>query len=157
MYQLQVYPEMIESVIIILLLVIASEAVAEIITSSELTDPWRGAWKKWTYNEDNPPKDTYFQHFKVFVDKLVSCGYCTSVWTSGFFAIWAPAVFDISIINWLVATFVIHRLSNWLHVLYELIRKGRVKTHDMLIKVEIIDGELDGIAGESESETESET
>lgn len=154
MHQLQVYLEM--KIIILLLLAIASEAIAEIITSSELTDPFRRKWKKWTYREDKPPTNNYFQYFKVFIDKLVSCGYCTSVWTSAFVAIWSPTFLQIPIINWLVMTLVIHRLSNWVHVLYELIRKGRVKTHDLLVKIEVSDGEIDGAIGESKGEAEPE-
>jgi hypothetical protein len=118
-------------ILLILLLVFASEAVAEIITSSKLTDPFRAWWKKWTFPAEHPPPDTPLQHFRVWFDYLISCGYCTSVWTSGFFALFAPAVIPNSFCNWLVMTFAIHRLANWLHVLYERIRKGRVFEADI--------------------------
>jgi hypothetical protein len=110
----------------VILLVIACEAVTEIITSSKITDPVRLWWKEWTYPADQPPVDTLIHRFKVFIDSLVSCGYCTSVWISGFFAIFAPQIFGVVFVNWLVMTFAIHRLSNWLHVIYERVRRGRV-------------------------------
>ncbi len=117
----------------VFLLVLATEATAEIITSSKLTDPIRGWWKKWTFPTDYPPPDTPLQHFKVFIDSLIGCGYCTSVWTAGFFALFAPSIIPGWLWNWLVMTFAIHRLANWLHVLYERIRKGRVFEADLNI------------------------
>lgn len=139
-------------IVLIILLAIATEAVSEIITSASITEPLRDWWKRWTYKSDEPPVESYFQQFKIFIDKLVSCGYCTSVWVAAFFAIWAPLFIDYIVSNWLVCAFAIHRIANLVHVIYELIRKGRVKTHDLLLKVSIEDDE-NGIIGEGKGES----
>lgn len=144
------------------LLSVVVEAVTEILTSSELTEPMRKKWKEWTYPLDSPPPDTYFQLFKVWFDKLISCGYCTSVWVAGFFGVWAPK-FDFGhwLINWLVIVFTLHRVATWVHVVYELIRKGRVKTHDLEVKLMIEEPDFpeeeDGSVGEGPSEESAET
>lgn len=142
---------MIEDLLIVFFLVMASEAVTEIITDSELTNPLRMWWKRVLYPADTPPRSGWLQNIGVYIDKLVSCGHCTSVWVSAFFALFAP--FATSFIMWVIMTFAIHRLTNWFHVVYELVRKGRVKTHDLLIKLAVEDQE-DGIVGESEGEAE---
>ena len=142
----------------IFLLSIAVEAATEILTSSELTNPLRKKWKKWTYPLDAPPEDTYIQHFKVWFDKLISCGYCTSVWVAGFFGIFTPKL-DLGhwIINWLIITFVLHRLATWIHVIYELVKKGRVKTYDFEVQLKIQDPEKnDGSIRESPLEESAE-
>lgn len=144
----------------IILLSIVVEAVTEILTSSELTEPPRRKWKEWAYPFDAPPPDTYIQEFKVWVDKLISCGYCTSVWVAGFFGIWAPKL-DLGnqIINWLMVTFVLHRLSTWFHVVYELVKKGRVKTYDLEIQLKLDEHseENDGSFREGPPEESAET
>jgi hypothetical protein len=131
-------------IITIFLLSVVVEAVTEILVASDLTDPARKKWKEWTYPVDAPPPNTYCQICMVFVDKLISCGYCTSVWVAGFFGIWAPKI-DLGfwLINWLVIVFALHRLAGWVHMVYELIRKGRVKTYDLEIKMIVPDSEVD--------------
>jgi hypothetical protein len=46
----------------------------------------------------------------------------------------------------LVSVFFIHRLSNWLHVLFELVKRGRVKSHDveLHVKFDEYEGDEDG-------------
>ena len=139
--------------LVTIFLSVAVEAVTEILTSSELTDPLRKKWKELTYSLDEPPFNTCSQKFKVWFDKLISCGYCTSVWVAGFFGIWAPKL-DLGgpVINWLIITFVLHRFSTWFHVGYELIRKGRVRTFDLEIQLthrNEYSEENDGSVGES--------
>lgn len=145
----------------IAILVLAVEAVTEIFTSSELTEPFRQAWKQHTYPLDRPPPTGIWQYVKVWFDKLISCGYCTSVWTAAFFAIWAPTLFEHTFVNWLCFVFVLHRLANWVHVTFELVKKGRVKTHDLEVLLKMQDDEEDsenenGIPGESTSKGAAE-
>jgi hypothetical protein len=144
--------------VITFILSVVVEAVTEILVASELTDPLRRKWKEWTYPVDAPPPDTYFQKFKVWFDKLISCGYCTSVWVAGFFGIWAPKFdFGYWLIDWIVIVFALHRVATWIHVVYELIRKGRVKTHDLEVKVLMQDSEdYDGSVGEGSFEESAE-
>jgi hypothetical protein len=141
---------------IIFLISVAVEAVTEIITSSELTEPLRKKWKEWTYPLDGPPPDNFTQKAKVWFDKLISCGYCTSVWVGGFFGIWAPKYGTGSwLIDWLLITFVLHRIATWLHVVYELVRKGRVRTYDLEVKMQDSE-EYDGSVGEGTTEESAE-
>lgn len=146
------------TIIVIILLSIVVEAVTEILTSSEITDPIRLKWKLWAYPDDKPPPDTTFQAFKIWVDKLISCGYCTSVWVAGFFAVFIPQLYEFQyysgLLNWIGLTFLSHRISNWIHVVYELIRKGRVKTVDLVVKMEDSDGSIGESTGESQAEIE---
>ena len=144
---------MIYDILLLLLLVIACEAVTEIITASEITNPIRSWWKKYTYKLDIPPDDTFIQKVKIFLDKLISCGYCTSVWVAMPLAFFSP--FTLSVIWWMIMVFVIHRLSNWLHVVYELVRKGRVNTHDLLVKLTV--EQENGSVREDSSEEYTET
>ncbi len=113
---------------LLVLAVIACEAVTEILTSSDITAPFRNKFKNWLYRPDRPPSHGFVQHCAVWVDKLVNCGYCTSVWVAGFFAFYLPNNYISNCWwgSWLLSVFVIHRLSNWLHVVYEWVRRGRV-------------------------------
>jgi hypothetical protein len=141
---------MIDIITKLLLLVIAVEATTEIITSSKLVSPLQNKWKLWTYPADRPPPGGIIHALMVFIDNLWSCGYCTSVWVSGFFALFAPKLFGNIIVNWLVLIFVLHRLSNWLHVVYELLRRGRVNSLDVMLRVTEDD---DGTIGQGEDST----
>jgi hypothetical protein len=83
--------------------VFAVEAITEIIIHSELLDRPRNALKKiW------------------FFDKLLSCGWCASFWT-------AVIVFGIISAGWqiILVPIVIHRASNFLHLVYSWIKKNR--------------------------------
>jgi hypothetical protein len=116
-------------------MVISVEAITEIITSSTLTEPARMWYKSKLYRTDAPPRTGVLQYFFVFLDKLISCGYCTSVWISGLVSFLVfPQIIEDPVWNFALLTFSVHRMSNLLHVCYELIRKGRVKTHDFLMK-----------------------
>jgi len=119
----------------------------------------RKKWKELAYSADHPPEDTYSQLFKVWIDKIISCGYCTSVWVAGFFGIWMPK-FHVGniLIDWLIITFALHRLATWIHVAYELLKKGRVKTYDLEVLVKIRDEEnQNGSTGQSTPEESEET
>jgi len=125
------------------ILVVATEAVTEIIVASEFPlFLWIRTRLSFIAVPDTP-RNNFRHHAVVAIYKLLTCGYCFSVWTAGFFALFAPKVFDHAFLNWMCATFLLHRLANWLHVFYELVRKGRVKSHDheISLKVQIIESE----------------
>lgn len=141
---------MINFIIIVTLCVIAVEAITEIIVDSLLFQ----SVKSWLFDID-PTKTKISDKLKLFSFKLMNCGYCTSVWVSGvvvFFTIESYGFENLSklplFLQWLGMTFVIHRLSNWLHVIYEYVRKGRVLTFDITNRKEsdtetIVVGEQD--------------
>lgn len=110
---------------------IAIEAIAEIITTSDLFAGPRKGLRGWVYPEDQPPPDNLAQHFKVLLDKLATCGYCQSVWLAAFFFV-LPTVTSRSI----AVVFALHRLSNFWHNAFEFARRGRVRTYDILLKHE---------------------
>ena len=143
--------------LIIILLALAVEAVTEILTSSELTEPFRLVWKRYTY-PDGQPSTGFGQYVKVWLDKLITCGYCTSVWVAAFFAVLVPMLFESAFVNWLCFVFVLHRLANWIHIIFELIKKGRIKTYDLVLLIkqeEDLENE-NGSFGESSTEGPTE-
>ena len=118
-------------ILIGIIIIIAIEAVTEIIVDSDF--PLIKKFKKIISDIAYPEDSVKFNRFFIIIHDLLSCGYCTSVWVSGFFSLWSPLYnyFDNLFICWIVSTFAFHRLSNWLHVIYELIRRGRVSTYDI--------------------------
>lgn len=142
---------MINTLVIIIILAIVVEAITEIVTSSTLVAPLQATWRTWTYPIDRPPSGK-IQAVMAFIDQLWNCGYCSSVWVSAVVALFAPSLVSNIFINWVIIVFLLHRLSNWLHVLYELVRRGRVKSFDIQMR---ITEEQDGTTGQSIGETEA--
>lgn len=126
---------------LLLILVVATEAVTEIIVASEFP---LFLWIRTRLGQralPETPRNDFRQYALVALYKLFTCGYCFSVWTAGFFALFAPKVFDHTFVNWMCATFLLHRLANWLHVVTQLVWKGRVISHDIEVSLKIIDPE----------------
>lgn len=147
---------MINIIFTTLLLVVVVEAITEIITSSTLVAPLQAKWRTWTYPIDRPPSGR-LQGVMAFIDQLWNCGYCTSVWVSAIIAPFAPSLFNNTIINWAVMVFILHRLSNWLHVVYELVRRGRVKSYEIQLRItEDENGTIESSFGEATATLESE-
>ena len=119
-----------------IILIIATERAVELIIESKIFEPLRVVIKRWAY-PDIPPEDNWVQHFRVMLDYLLNCGYCLSVWVGAIFAMVTPSVFESGIVNWAVSTLVLHGGSNFYHVIYELVRRGRVKTFDINLNIEI--------------------
>jgi len=120
---------MFEIILHYVLLVIAVERVTEIITTSEIFAPIRMCIKNVAYKDDEPPV-TFIRKLFTYFDKLINCGYCTSVWVAFIFAIaFLPRDWTL-VIN----GFALHGLANLYHASYELVRRGRVNTHDVLLK-----------------------
>lgn len=111
----------------------ATEALVEILVDSDITAPYRKKFKQYVYPFE-PRQDTYYTNILVFIDKLISCGYCSSVWVAAYFSLLMPHVLDNPWHNWVCFTLVIHRISNWVHVSYKLWHDGRINAHDLYIK-----------------------
>tara|TARA_R110000751_G_scaffold6623_4_gene28181 strand:+ start:1887 stop:2351 length:465 start_codon:yes stop_codon:yes gene_type:complete len=137
---------MIELLFCYLLGALAVEATSEIITSSDLTFGFRSWLKKIVYPEvPNENLNGFGRYVIAWFEKLISCGYCTSVWVAAFLSLALPTIYsDITGLGYagsepieqacgyMISVFVMHRLSNWIHVLFELVKKGRVKTFDIM-------------------------
>lgn len=127
---------MTNTIIIIIFLAISAEALTELVIESEfpLFNWFRGWLKRITFSPDKPPKEDFLQYFKIAIYKLLTCGYCFSVWSAGFFALFSPINISNWFISWFISTMLIHRLSNTWHIIYELIMRGRVRTYDITLK-----------------------
>lgn len=125
----------ITAVINVLLLSLAVEAITEIITSSELMNPLRQRIRRLAYT--SPPTDNTNTRAYAWLDKLISCGYCTSVWVALIVCIWFDyAIVRDKYISVVIMAFAIHRISNWIHVLYEIVRKGRISSMELALSLE---------------------
>lgn len=116
----------------IFILAVVVEAIVEILVDSELFAPAHKWLKRLAYPE--VPSNSTAHSFVLFIDSLVSCGYCLSVWVSGMVSVITNDLVLISnntIINWIILTFLLHRLSNLFHVLYSLIKNGRIAAIDV--------------------------
>ncbi len=127
-------------------LVVVTEAMTEIIVASQIFSGLRGRIRQLAHplltEEQIILPVPFKRRFFMFIDGLVSCGYCTSVWVAAFWGVFAPWVWWGDnymmvgwIINWVIALLALHRLSNWLHVLASLVQKGRVRTYDIELKL----------------------
>jgi len=116
-----------------LLIIIAVERVTEIITTSEVFAPIRNCVKKCAYRYSDPSEISNYRKFLIWVDKLISCGYCTSVWVALVFVL----VFMDKDITLIINVFAVHGLSNLYHSIFELVRRGRVNTHDLVLRHDV--------------------
>lgn len=118
-------------ILILILLALAVEACTEIIVNAKITDGIRAYIFVKATNLDSKQSD---YSFWPFVNNLVTCGYCASVWVSVLFAFFAPRLWDLwFIVNLFIMVLVLHRLSNVIHMIIMLLYKGRVLTMDVEI------------------------
>ena len=137
--------------------VIATEAATEIIVESKLFQPFHTWVRGIAYPEDAPPPDTRKRKFFVFLDALTSCGYCLSVWVGHWFAVLLPGypgfpigpaassfgyirswvyTLLVTYLFWQAYGMLVHRLSNVWHDTYMIWKRGRVRTHDLTVRIE---------------------
>lgn len=86
-------------VVTIMTMIVAIEAVTEIIVQAEIFTDLRG----WIARKG--PKLEY----------LVTCGYCTSVWVAGLCTLAAPSMTGFWFIDMPVIWFAMHRMANQVH------------------------------------------
>jgi hypothetical protein len=100
------------SIIVILSLIIFTEAITEIITKSELFSPVR----EFFFNR---------RKFKIcnFIHKLLDCGYCMSVWV-GLFSAYVFFFLNNIFFNVFFMGIILHRLSNILHFIIDRINRN---------------------------------
>jgi len=82
---------------------IATEAVVEIITKSDLFSSMMG---RAALRKD-------------LLSRLITCPYCLSVWVAGFFSLCIYMCVGFSLWLFLILTFSIHRISNMVHVVQD--------------------------------------
>src|SRR4051812_47000743 len=103
----------------------AVEALTELVVDAKITDGLRAA----IFDRANAEPPQVGEPVWRFVNSVVTCGYCASVWVAMPVALFAPWVVTESAWLWLPAwvidVLILHRLSNWLHVGFMAIKKGR--------------------------------
>jgi hypothetical protein len=123
---------MIENFLIWCGVLVAVEAITELVSSSKIMFPIRD-WFSKPIPEDDADKITnilvakkrgIFKRFgywlRAFIGELLNCGYCTSVWAAGAAAFVVPGripgwMLPIFLMKWMV----LHRFSNLLHELFQ--------------------------------------
>jgi len=101
------------TLVIFCVLPIVCEAITELIGASDLFKPMRG----------------YFIKRKIpFFSGLFECKYCLSVWVSAFVCsmCWMALGVGANIIFLGVLVLVIHRLSNILHLIFDIIMEYKI-------------------------------
>lgn len=110
-----------------LIIAIIVEGVVELITSSEISDVlFKDKLKIYVYQHIND-KNVLIKFLK-FLNKITSCGYCCSVWVSMIAALLPEGSY---LYYYPANVFALHRLSNYVHSAFELMRRGRVQFHDV--------------------------
>ena len=96
------------SVLIWILAIIATEALVELITTASIFDVPRAK----------------LMAKSPFLEELLACGYCTSVWIAAAFAWALPGTLGYWWLDILIKTLALHRASNIFHELRGLIQGG---------------------------------
>jgi len=144
---------------------IAAERAAEAITVSVFFSPLRQALAKLAliqlYRKNNPDDiwmsdDNMIYKGRIYsltkmvgrwASDLVSCGWCTSFWTSSFFSIFLPGKyisFDAGD-NIIVKTIALWGFANLYHAVFRLLHNGRVAAVD--VNLRLVDSEIDNVGG----------
>ena len=104
----------------LLFLILLVEAITEILTKSNIFYPLR----KYIFIKSANSKILKFLH------DLLDCGYCTSVWVGFFVAILfkdLELLFNVGWLNLLVLWLILHRGSNLVHTLIDLVSLKKEK------------------------------
>jgi hypothetical protein len=142
-----------------LICIIASERSAEAITASEFFSPMRQfiartalidqKWVTWP-----PVRYKLLASIFKWLSDLVSCGWCTSLWTSLLFSLFLPGrylLFDASD-NLFVKAIALWGFANLYHSVFRLLHNGRVMAIDVNLRLIDDSGGIDGELGERTSQ-----
>jgi len=106
----------------LLLLIISTEATTEIICKSLIFEPL----KKWIHEKRD--KKTF-----NFLNRLLDCPYCTSVWVAGLLLFLYGVVPHF---KYALILLVLHRLSNLFHFIMDRFDPNRIDLEKVLNKEE---------------------
>ena len=152
-----------------LICAVASERATEAITTSLFFAPLRQFLGRAAIADQLTDKYEEIFISRIFVkaakwsSDLVSCGWCTSFWTSLFFSLFLPGGYFslIAADNIIVKTIALWGFANLWHSIFRLIHNGRVAAIDINLKIIDIDtdvnnnGGSDGEFGEGVGEADS--
>jgi len=142
---------MINMLALICLIPIVVEAITEILVDSKLLDKVRSEINNAAFPEEGPPNDdTWKQRGLAFLSSLFTCGYCMSVWVAAFVSLLVQVPITSSwIINYVLSAFLMHRLSNAYHVVYTIVKRGRVFSMDITLNAYLNKQDMPGEANGS--------
>jgi hypothetical protein len=158
-----------------LICIIAAERAAEALTTSAFFSPMRQgiatialmdlykSINTGTNIENNQSVVVYrgtiyaiTKKIARWVSDLISCGWCTSFWTSSFFSIFLPGEYwsTDACNNIIVKSIALWGFANLWHSVFRLIHNGRVSAIDMNLRIidDLDSGGTDGEFGEGESQ-----
>lgn len=160
-----------------LICTIAAERAAEAITVSVVFSPMRQALAKlaliqlyrnsdsndnWLSSENAIYKGRIYSIIKVigrWLSDLVSCGWCTSLWTSAFFSIFLPGEYIMrdACDNIIVKVIALWGFANLYHAIFRLVHNGRVAAVDINLKITDSEsnGDTNGEFGEGTSQEDA--
>jgi len=93
---------------LLLILALFTEALVSLLTQSEIFS----FISDWAKSGDS------------FGQRLLSCGYCLSVWVSAVVTLPAAISLNYSVIFGFILVLAVHRMSNWFHHVFELLNQG---------------------------------
>jgi len=122
-----------------LICTVASERAAEAITTSVIFAPLRQALAKIAL-ADSYSLGTIGKIAKLicrWLSELVSCGWCTSLWTSLFFSFFLPGKYITLDAggNLFVKTIALWGFANFYHSVFRLLHNGRVSAVDVNLNI----------------------
>lgn len=128
-----------------LICAVAAERSAEALTTSVFFSPLRQFLARASLTESNNVIFKITRFIAKWLSDLVSCGWCTSLWTSLFFSFFLPG--DYLLIgagnNILVKIIALWGFANLYHSVFRLVHNGRVSAVDINLK--IVGQEIDSI------------
>ena len=119
---------------------VASERAAEVISDSKLTAPFRTRIGKLAFPTPPPERLPHriFCGITKWFNDLLSCGWCTSAWTSAAFSLFLPGS-HLSLMggevaplfHYIVKIPFLFGMANLWHAVFRLVERGRVFTLDV--------------------------
>jgi hypothetical protein len=112
----------------LLVAAVAVEAAVEVFVDSEIFSEVRSFIKDLCYPQV-PRANARLAYVYYKLNYFINCGYCMSVWVAAVVALgFVCCITGIMVVDWFITTLVLHRLSNLFHVLFMLVKHGRVHT-----------------------------
>lgn len=120
-----------------LLCIVAVERSAELLTVSKFFAPLRNILAKFALCDLRNIRYGCFQLLAKFGFAVISCGWCTSMWTSILFVWCLPGEYFslVAVDNVLVKVLALFGFANLWHAVFRIIHRGRVTGLDVNLRL----------------------
>lgn len=120
-----------------LLCIVAVERSAELLTVSKFFAPLRNILAKFALCDLHNIRYGCFQLLAKFGFAVISCGWCTSMWTSILFVWCLPGEYFslVAVDNVLVKVLALFGFANLWHAVFRIIHRGRVAGLDVNLRL----------------------